>query len=125
LVESPRTRDPDRLALPTGTVIFLLAEAEGGPSLPRAVLDDYQKLLGSLLCDKPGVRVLLRERETLSVAFGRAREALAAAVEAQQEAGAYRWPGAGRQLCVRMAMQAGDGSPAQTSRESAAFRWSQ
>src|SRR5260370_18545383 len=65
-VESRRTRDPEQLALPTGTVIFLLAEAEGGPSLPRAALDDYQKLVGSALCEKPGVRVRLRERETVA-----------------------------------------------------------
>jgi predicted ATPase/DNA-binding SARP family transcriptional activator len=87
-------------ALPTGTVAFLLAETvERKREAGESPVEDRQSVLRSLFRGYGGHEVRLAG-ETLLFAFGRASDALAAAVAAQKAAGSGQW-GAGSEGTLR------------------------
>jgi class 3 adenylate cyclase len=112
--------DPDRrqrrlLALPAGTVTFLLTDIEGssrlwesaGEAMPGAVGRHYD-ILDVAIARHGGVRPVEQgEGDSVVAAFTRAGDALVAALEAQRALHAEDWPD-GVALRVRMALHTGD-----------------
>jgi predicted ATPase/DNA-binding SARP family transcriptional activator len=120
---------PGSLALPlTGTVTLLLAEIDGerdlrdrgGDTFPT-VVESYLELLGPLFRGHGGYQVQPASagdspspREAgsgLRVAFGRASDALAAAVAGQCALAAYSWPPRIGVVRVRIALYTGEVGP--------------
>jgi predicted ATPase/class 3 adenylate cyclase/DNA-binding CsgD family transcriptional regulator len=102
-------------ALPAGTVTFLLTDVEGSTRLwedareamQQAVARHYE-ILDEAIARHGGVRPVEQgEGDSVVAAFTRARDGLAAALDAQRALLAEGWPdGAG--LAVRMALHTGD-----------------
>jgi predicted ATPase/DNA-binding SARP family transcriptional activator/transposase len=91
--------------LPTGTVIFLLAEFQGAGALAEA-----QDLLRPLWRAHGGHEGQ-GTGQTLQIAFGRASDALAAAVAGQRALEAHSWPSEGGAIRARMALHPGEVEP--------------
>jgi predicted ATPase/class 3 adenylate cyclase len=99
--------------LPTGTIIFLFTDIEGstrlvqdlGPSYGD-VLEAHQRLMRAAIAAHDGIE-LGTEGDSFLVVFAHARQAVAAAVEAQRALAAAEWP-TGVGILVRMGMHAGD-----------------
>jgi predicted ATPase/class 3 adenylate cyclase len=101
--------------LPTGTVTFLFTDIEGSTRLLQeagiayaTLLEEHRRLLRSAVVAHGGREVNV-EGDSLFVAFPSAREAVAAAAEAQQALRAHRWP-PGRRVRVRMGLHSGEGT---------------
>src|SRR4051795_11102605 len=99
--------------LPTGTVTFLFSDIEGStrllarlPDRYGDVLAEHQRLLRRAF-DEHGGREIGREGDSFFVAFARAPDALAAAVEGQRALGVARWP-EGLELRVRIGIHTGE-----------------
>src|SRR5262249_11462288 len=99
-VSSPRSAAPrpSPISLPTGTVSFVLAEITGAAALRErgeaafaALLESWQEVLRPLFRGHGGHEVDAWE-EVLRVAFGRASDALAAAVAGQRALAAHPGP---------------------------------
>jgi YVTN family beta-propeller protein len=93
--------------LPSGTVTFLFTDVEGSTRLLKQigepygeVLADHQRLLRAAF-ERFGGREIDTQGDSFFVAFPRARDAAAAAVEAQRALAAHAWPD-GVRFRVRM-----------------------
>jgi class 3 adenylate cyclase len=102
-------------SLPSGTVTFLFTDIEGSTRL----LQEHEDRYGEILADH---RRLLREHlgaaggteidtqgDAFFFSFGRARDAVAAAVDAQRALAEHLWPG-GAEVRVRMGLHTGEPS---------------
>jgi class 3 adenylate cyclase len=101
---------PDLL---TGTVTFLFTDVEGsterlarGPNVYARSLDDHRRLVREAVADADGREIDCRGEEFF-FAFARARDAVAAAADAQSRLAAHEWPPDGR-LTVRMGIHTGE-----------------
>lgn len=99
--------------LPTGTVTFLMTDIEGSTRLTaRAgaefarLLDEHFALLDASVNGNGGT-VVSSEGDALFAVFPAARQAIAAAIEAQRALEAHDWP-ADRTIKVRMGIHAGE-----------------
>jgi predicted ATPase/class 3 adenylate cyclase len=99
--------------LPTGTVTFLFTDIEGSTRLLGVlgerfadVLGQHQRLLREAFAAAGGV-VFGTEGDAMFVAFAKASQAVAGAVEAQRFLSAHPWP-PDAQLRVRMGMHIGE-----------------
>jgi predicted ATPase/DNA-binding SARP family transcriptional activator len=108
---------PSPSSLPTGTVTLLLAEIVERTTLRErlgaafdVVLEGCHELLGPLLRGHGG-HVIQASGETLHTAFGRASDALAAAVAGQRALATHPWPEEMGALRVRMALHTGEVEP--------------
>jgi YVTN family beta-propeller protein len=95
--------------LPTGTVTFLFTDIEGSTQLVKQLRDAYGDVLTThqtLLRDafgRHGGQEIDTQGDAFFVAFRRAKDAVAAAVDAQRALGAHSWPEGG-ELRVRMGL---------------------
>jgi predicted ATPase/class 3 adenylate cyclase len=99
--------------LPTGTVTLLFTDIEGSTRLLRRLGDRYAEVLGRhdrvvrAACARHGGREVNTQGDAFFVAFERARDAVAAAVQVQRALAAEQWPeGAG--VRVRMGLHTGE-----------------
>jgi YVTN family beta-propeller protein len=100
--------------LPSGTVTFLFTDLEGSTRLLKElgrdgyheILDEHQRLLRAAF-DAHGGRVVDTQGDSFFVAFRTAAEAVAAAVDAQRDLAAARWP-EGVAVKVRMGLHTGE-----------------
>jgi class 3 adenylate cyclase len=101
------------LELPRGTVTFLFTDVEGSTRLLTALGDGYAELLAAhhrVLRDAiaaHGGCEIGTNGDAFFVAFGRARDAVAAAVAAQRALATVRWPD-GVDVRVRMGLHTGE-----------------
>ena len=100
-------------ALPSGTVTFAFSDIEGSTSLLKAlgdryadVLSGHRKLMRDCYTSRGGVEIDT-QGDAFFFAFSRARDAVAAAVEAQRAHAGYDWPD-GRMVRVRMGLHTGE-----------------
>jgi class 3 adenylate cyclase/DNA-binding NarL/FixJ family response regulator len=100
-------------SLPTGTVTFLFTDIEGSTRLLKQLGDEYATALQdhNELCraafDEHGGREVDTQGDAFFVVFGRARQAVAAALAAQRALAGHVWP-RGLPLRVRMGMHTGE-----------------
>ena len=99
--------------LPTGTVTLLFTDIEGSTWLLqdlgdryRRVLAEHRGLLRAAFADHGGHEVST-QGDAFFVAFSRASDAVAAAVDGQRALAAHRWP-KGVELRVRMGLHTGE-----------------
>ena len=92
LTERPMTE------LPAGTVTFLFTDIEGSTALLRRlgpryadVLSEHQRILREAFAAHGGHEVDT-QGDSFFVAFRRAKDAVAAAVAAQRDLAAHKWP---------------------------------
>src|SRR3989442_11596462 len=99
--------------LPTGTVTFLFTDLEGSTRLLKQLGEMYGEVLGEhqrLLRDaffSHGGHEIDTQGDAFFVVFARAKDAVAAVVEAQRALEAYEWP-EGVQVRVRMGLHSGE-----------------
>ena len=100
---------------PTGTVTFLFTDIEGStrlweerPEEMRAALAEHDEILRGVIDAHAGY-VFATGGDGFAVAFGRAGDALRAAVQVQGRLGAYAWPG-GAVVRVRIGVHTGEAS---------------
>jgi class 3 adenylate cyclase len=99
--------------LPTGTVTLLFTDIEGSTRLLRSLGDGYQRALSDhrILLRRAfnltGGHVVDRQGDAFFVVFRRAKDALAAAVEAQRAIASHPWPD-GLTFRVRMGIHTGE-----------------
>ena len=112
-----RTDRPDEFSLPAGTVTFLLTDVEGStsaweaaPTLMVAAIARHYEILDVAIAAHGGVRPQEQgEGDSVVGAFGRASDALKAAVDAQRSFAVEQWPdGLAGPLRVRMAIHTGE-----------------
>jgi len=99
--------------LPTGTVTFLFTDIEGSTRLLKQlgagyadVLEEHHRLLRRVFAEFGG-REVDTQGDALFVAFARAKDAVAGAVEAQQALAAHAWPDR-VEVRVRMGLHTGE-----------------
>jgi class 3 adenylate cyclase len=99
--------------LPSGTVTFVFSDIEGSTALLKAlgerygdVLDTHRRLMRTSFHDLGGVEIDT-QGDAFFFAFPRARDAVAAAVEAQRLHAAEEWPD-DRPVRVRMGLHTGE-----------------
>jgi YVTN family beta-propeller protein len=99
--------------LPQGTVTFLFTDIEGSTRLlkelgPRygEALAEHQHILRAAFAAHGG-REVDTQGDSFFVAFGRAKDAVAAAADAQRDLAAHSWPEAGA-VRVRMGLLTGE-----------------
>ena len=100
--------------LPTGTVTFLFTDIEGSTTLLQRlgdrryveVLAEHHRLLRQAFAERNGQEIDT-QGDAFLVAFPRARDALAAAVAAQQSLLKHPWPD-GASLRLRMGLHTGE-----------------
>ena len=104
---------PPIVELPSGTVTFLFTDVEGSTRLLKLlgegygdVLAAHQSILREAFADSNGLEIDT-QGDSFFVAFRRAKDAVAAAVDGQRRLGAYPWPDDG-QLRVRMGVHTGE-----------------
>jgi peptide/nickel transport system substrate-binding protein len=98
---------------PTGTVTFLFTDIEGSTRLLKELRDDYgtaladhQRIIRTALADHDGAEIDT-QGDSFFAAFRRAKDAVGAAVDAQQALAAHEWPN-GSSLRVRMGIHTGE-----------------
>jgi DNA-binding NarL/FixJ family response regulator/class 3 adenylate cyclase len=98
---------------PKGTVTFLFTDLEGSTGLVRKLGDDYSKVLSDTrrlvreaVESHSGYEVDCRADEFF-IAFGRAHDALEAALAAQNAFDAHQWPD-GTRVRIRMGVHTGE-----------------
>jgi len=100
---------------PSGTVTFLFTDIEGSTVLLRQLRDAYGDVLethGRLLrqaFESAGGQEIDTQGDSFFVAFRRPKDAVVAAVSAQQALSSEEWPG-GANVRVRMGIHTGDAS---------------
>jgi predicted ATPase/class 3 adenylate cyclase len=112
--EAPREPEP-ALALPSGTLTFLLTDIEGSttlwdrhPAAMRAALVRHDAILDQLLAQHQGRQVKERgEGDSIFAVFTSPTQALAAVCALQQALLAEAWPGEAS-LRVRMGLHSGE-----------------
>ena len=99
--------------LPSGTVTFLFTDIEGSTRLLKELgplygdaLAEHQRILRASFAAHGG-REVDTQGDSFFVAFGRAKEAVAAAVDAQRDLAAYAWVEGGA-VRVRMGLHTGE-----------------
>jgi YVTN family beta-propeller protein len=99
--------------LPGGTVTFLFTDIEGSTRLLKALgprygdaLAEHQRILRAAFAAHGG-REVDTQGDSFFVAFGRAKDAVAAAVDAQRDLAAHPWPEGGA-VRVRMGLHTGE-----------------
>jgi YVTN family beta-propeller protein len=99
--------------LPQGTVTFLFTDIEGSTRLLRALgpryeeaLAEHQNILRAAIAAHGG-REVDTQGDSFFVAFRRAKDAVAAAVDAQRDLFAHSWPEGGA-VRVRMGLHTGE-----------------
>src|SRR6187200_2797434 len=99
--------------LPSGTVTFIFSDIEGSTTLLKAlgdrygdVLSDHRSLMRECFTTRGGVEIDT-QGDAFFFAFPRARDAVAAAVEAQRAHVEHEWP-EGRSVRVRMGLHTGE-----------------
>jgi YVTN family beta-propeller protein len=99
--------------LPSGTVTFLFTDIEGSTLLLKQlggqygeVLAEHQRILRSAV-QAHGGREVDTQGDSFFVAFRRAKDAVAAAVDAQRDLAAHVWP-EGLEVKVRMGLHTGE-----------------
>ncbi|MDP9347031.1 MAG: ABC transporter substrate-binding protein [Actinomycetota bacterium] len=99
--------------LPTGTVTFLFTDIEGSTAHVKRLgerygelLDEHQRLLREAFAAHGG-REIDTQGDSFMVAFARAKQAVAAAVEAQRALAGNEWPD-GSAVLVRMGLHSGE-----------------
>jgi class 3 adenylate cyclase len=99
--------------LSAGTVTFLFTDIEGSTRLLRQLRDDYgkaladhQRLLRAAFA-RAGGEEIDTQGDSFFVAFRRARDAVAAAVEAQRSLAGHTWP-RGVEVRVRIGIHTGE-----------------
>jgi class 3 adenylate cyclase len=109
---------PGGADLPAGTITMLFTDIEGSTRLARSlgnryqiVLADHHRVLRNAWREHAG-REISTEGDSFFIVFRRAQDAVAAAVQAQRELAAHRWP-EGADLRVRMGMHTGEPELAQ------------
>ena len=102
--------------LPTGTVTFLFTDIEGSTRLLKelgrgydTVLAEHQRILRESFAAHEG-REVDTQGDSFFVAFSRAGDAVASAVEAQRALAQHAWPN-GVQVRVRMGLHSGEPRP--------------
>ena len=99
--------------LPRGTVTFLFTDIEGSTRLVKELGSDYGDVLGEhqrilrAAFAAHGGREVDTQGDSFFVAFGRAKDAVAAAVDAQRDLAAQAWPEGGA-VRVRMGLHTGE-----------------
>src|SRR5437588_905169 len=101
------------IALPSGTVTFLFTDIEGSTQLLKTLgplygdaLAEHQRILRAAFAAHGGHEVDT-QGDSFFVAFGRAKDAVAAAVDAQRDLTAHAWP-EGSVVKVRMGLHTGE-----------------
>jgi class 3 adenylate cyclase len=110
----PRCEDQAGMAeLPGGTVTFLFTDVEGSTELVKRLQERYAEVLAAhydllrrVFAVHDGVEIGT-QGDALFVVFGRARDAVEAAVAAQRALGDHRWPDEAR-VSVRMGLHTGE-----------------
>jgi class 3 adenylate cyclase/tetratricopeptide (TPR) repeat protein len=108
-----------RIDVPTGTVTFLFTDIERSTQLVRRLGDEYPTLLAEhnrLLAESFGAHgghEVDRQGDAVFVAFPRARDAVAAAVEAQRALARATWPH-GVHVRIRIGIHTGEPGLAET-----------
>jgi YVTN family beta-propeller protein len=99
--------------LPTGTVTFLFTDIEGSTALVKRlggtyseVLEEHQRILRAAFAAHGGHEVDT-QGDSFFVAFRRAKDAIAAAVDAQRDLAAHEWA-EGIDVTVRMGLHTGE-----------------
>jgi len=99
--------------LPVGTVTFLFTDIEGSTRLLKQLrerygeaLEDHQRILRETFAAHDGHEIDT-QGDSFFVAFRRAKEAVAAAVEGQRRLADHEWPD-GTELRVRMGLHTGE-----------------
>lgn len=99
--------------LPSGTVTFLFTDIEGSTRLLKELgphygeaLAEHQRILRAAFAAHGG-REVDSQGDSFFVAFGRAKDALAAAVDAQRDLAAHTWSEGGA-VRVRMGLHTGE-----------------
>jgi predicted ATPase/class 3 adenylate cyclase len=106
---------PASSSLPTGTVTFLLTDIDGAalvwqraPEAMAVAVARHDALLDQAVATHGGVRPVDQgDGDARTAAFGRASDAIAAALDAQRAMGAESWP-EDAVLGVRMALHTGE-----------------
>lgn len=104
--------------LPSGTVTLLFSDIEGSTRLLRALGERYQELLAEhrrllrAAFAAHGGHEVGTEGDSFFVVFQRAKDAVAAAADAQRALAAYPWP-EGAELKVRMGLHTAEPSVAE------------
>jgi class 3 adenylate cyclase len=100
-------------SLPSGTVTFVFSDIEGSTALLKrlgdgyeTVLADHRRLMRDSFTERGGVEID-RQGDAFFFAFPRARDAVAAAVEAQRAHVEHDWPEGGV-VRVRMGLHTGE-----------------
>ena len=100
-------------ALPSGTVTFVFSDIEGSTALLKqlgeryeGVLGDHRRLMREGFAERGGVEIDT-QGDAFFFAFSRARDAVAAAVEAQRAHASHDWPEDGA-VHVRMGLHTGE-----------------
>ncbi len=100
-------------ALPGGTVTFLFTDVEGSTRLLNQLGPDYAEILAEhhrilrAAFAAHGGREVDNQGDSFFVAFPAAKDAVAAAVDAQRDLFAHPWP-AGAEVKVRMGLHTGE-----------------
>jgi YVTN family beta-propeller protein len=99
--------------LPSGTVTLLFTDIEGSTALLKQLrdrygelLDDHRRLMRAAF-EAHGGREIDTQGDAFFIAFPRAKDAVAAAVEAQEALAAHTWPD-GVRVRVRMGIHTGE-----------------
>ena len=99
--------------LPSGTVTFLFTDVEGSTALVKQlgggyseVLADHQRIIREAIAAHGGHEVDT-QGDSFFVAFRRAKDAVAAATDAQRDLAAHDWPD-GVEVKVRMGLHTGE-----------------
>lgn len=99
--------------LPSGTVTFVFSDVEGSTALVKGlgerygeVLAEHRRLMRETLGARGGVEIDT-QGDAFFFAFARARDAVAASVEAQRAHAAHRWP-EDAEVRVRMGLHTGE-----------------
>jgi class 3 adenylate cyclase len=100
-------------SLPSGTVTFVFSDIEGSTTLLKAlgdayadVLSGHRELMRDCFTARGGVEIDT-QGDAFFFAFSRARDAVAAAVDAQRAHVAHAWP-QGKTVRVRMGLHTGE-----------------
>jgi class 3 adenylate cyclase len=101
------------MALPAGTVTFAFTDIEGSTRLLQelgdayaAVARDHRRIVREAFGAHGGTEIDT-QGDAFFFSFVRARDAVAAAVDAQRRLGAHAWP-AGKEVRVRMGLHTGE-----------------
>ena len=99
--------------LPSGTVTFVFSDIEGSTALVKRLGDRYgdvlaahRRLMREALGERGGVEIDT-QGDAFFFAFARARDAVAASVEAQRAHAAHAWP-EGIDVRIRMGLHTGE-----------------